>query len=103
MIKIENGVKKLQNGSYQYDYWAVIGPDDRDETITRSEFKSVVFTAQPEEVPEIGDFINGTTLVKRDDIQVTEGRMRWPTDYGGYTTDWSSDHEPSTGWDKSNR
>ena len=103
MIKIDHGVVKLQNGNYRYDYWTVAGLDPLDSTINRSNFVQVEFSAAVGEVPEIGDFIDGGALVKREGIQVTAGRMRWPTDYGGYTTDWSSEHEPSTGWDKSNR
>lgn len=103
MIKIESGVRKLQNGKYRYDYWAVDGPDEVDKTIVRSTFHSVEFTAQPEETPEIGDFIDGSQLVKREGYQSTPGRMKWPNDTGHYSTGWSSEHEPSTGWDKSNR
>lgn len=100
MIKIENGVKLLQNGNYKYDYWTVAGLDDVDQTINRSVFHSIEFAVQPGEVPEIGDFINGTTLVKRDGYQVTEGRMRWPVDYGQYEHGWNSTHAPDTGWQK---
>lgn len=97
MIKIENGVVKLYDGSYRYDYWEVIGPDPLDETINRSEFKTIVFTADNGEIPEIGDFIEGTKLVKRTVIQVTEGRMRWPAEYKP-DNGWWSEHTADEDW-----
>lgn len=99
-IKIENGVKLLQNGKYKYDYWTAAGLDEVDDTINRSIFHSIEFTVQPGQVPEIGDFIEGNALVKRVGYQVTEGKMRWPTDYGQHETGWNSTHEPDTGWQK---
>lgn len=102
MIKIEHGVKKLPNDNYtyQYDYWTVVGLDELDETINRSVLHTVVFTIQPGQVPEIGDFIEGNTLVKRVGYQVTEGRMKWPVDQGFHENGWDADHEPDGGWDK---
>lgn len=102
MIKIEHGVKKLPNNNYtyQYDYWTAAGLDELDDTINRYIFHSIVFTVQPGEVPEIGDFIDANVLVKRVGYQVTEGKMRWPVDYGQYEHGWNSTHEPDTDWQK---
>lgn len=102
MIKIESGVIQLPDGSYRYIYWEAAGLDD-DGMTNMSRFHNISFTVEPGEVPEIGDFISNNKLVKRDGYQVTEGKMRWPTEYSDNTIGWTYDDEPPNGWDKTNR
>lgn len=88
MIKILHGVKKIGDNIYQYDYWEVLGLDPLDSTINRSKFIQEVFTALPTETPEIGDFIAAGRLVKREGYQITEGKMKWPSDNSYIANGW---------------
>lgn len=88
MIKIESGLRKLNNGSYIYSYWK------------DGEYYVVAFTANDNETPEIGDFIDGGVLLKREGIQVTnDGTKKWPgtehSDNGWEDPDYAHD-----GWDR---
>lgn len=67
MLKIESGTRLLNDGSYVYSYWK------------DGEYYVVTFTAAPNDIPEIGDFIEGGVLIKRDGIQVSnDGERKWP-------------------------
>ena len=100
-IKIENGVMPGDvPNQYRYDYWTAQGLDELDQTINRSVFHSIMFTAEPGEVPEIGDFIDNGKLVKRDGIQVTEGIMRWPSDTSISQNGWWMGDSLDTDWRK---
>ena len=99
MIKIESGVIQLADGSYRYIYWEAAGLDD-DGVTNMSRFHNISFTANPGEVPEIGDFIDNGKLVKREGIQVTEGIMRWPSDTSIPQNGWWMEDSPDTDWRK---
>ena len=69
MIKIEAGCAKQKDGRYRYDY-----------TTVGEGYKTVFFTANNGEVPEIGDFITSQyVLKKREGYQIeNEGKLKWP-------------------------
>lgn len=89
MIKIESGVRKLNDGTYVYAYW-------KDE-----EYYVVTFVVPEGLSPEIGDFVEGGVLIKREGIQVTnDGDRRWPgTEY--VPNDWEEPSYAHDGWFKS--
>ena len=69
MIKIENGVMLQQDGTYKYSTTSVEGQ------------QTVFFKATKGDVPEIGDFIVGGLLKKREGYQINnDGKLRWPSD-----------------------
>lgn len=72
MIKIESGVEQMHPmmpvegyDTYLYRYWQ--------GTV---EIK-VLFMTVPGEVPEIGDFIEGGLLIKRDGWQINDDTSKW--------------------------
>ncbi len=81
MIKIEHGVythptipnryiyASVQVQAYLKDYQSLL--EVKDET------EAIEFTANPGEKPEIGDFISGGRLVKREGYQVNGDWSRW--------------------------
>lgn len=63
---------KIEGGTYQVStrYW-------RYPTWRNGEPISVLFTAEEDEVPEIGDFITNGKLVKRVGYQIVDDKSMW--------------------------
>ena len=88
MLKIESGALLLKVVTYVYSYWK-----DGDYFI-------ITFIAPEGEKPEIGDFIEGGVLVKRDGYQVSnDGERKWPGSV--YESNgWQEQSYAHNGWKK---
>lgn len=74
MIEIQNGCTRHPNKANTWIYTnMLLGPDRRDQ-VKMEEYE---FTAQEDERPEIGDFIQNGSLVKRTTPKVNSDWSRW--------------------------
>lgn len=88
MLKIESGARLLNDGTYVYSYWK-----DGDYFI-------ITFIAPEGEKPEIGDFIDGGVLVKRDGYQVSnDSNKKWPGSFHEQNG-WEEADYAHDGWKK---
>lgn len=67
MIKIQAGCRRH---AYIPNQWIYAWQD-------KEGYHTVFFSAAPDERPEIGDFIDGDRLVKREGYQIDQDHSKW--------------------------
>lgn len=72
MIEIQHGCIAL--GNKMWKYVTVTSPSGNPDDVTITEYP---FASLGDDIPVIGDFIVGTTLVKRDKPKVNSDWSKW--------------------------